>query len=146
MTQKSLNDAVGPTGMSDATATMLGLKVYNGGSTYNGVTISGVGATFSADSNFIPYQMQDGSWRCRMMLHGTGFGVVSSLGYTITGISVNNTQAVPTGSVIQTGVADATLVFHRVASSGFTMVTSGNMNQFFAATDIALSAKPSWAY
>lgn len=136
-----------PTAMSDVLATKLGLKVYRGGSTYNGgVTIAGVGATFGGDNYFIPYQVQDGSWRCLMMLHGSGFGVVNNLGYTIVGISVTDTQAVPMGSVIQTGVADAILVFSRVAVSGFTMVTSGNMNQFFGTADIALSAKPSWAY
>lgn len=69
MTQKSLMDAAGPTGMSDAVATMMGLKRYVHGTTYfNGIapTITATASGLSVGVNsMIPYQMQDGTWRLK---------------------------------------------------------------------------------
>ena len=144
MTQKSLQDAVGPPGMSDAVATMMGLKTYSHGTTYNGgiaPTISG--ATTIHGSSFIPYQMQDGAWRLRFNIAVAG-ATVASRDITVVGISAK------TGPNYQTGcgsglAADIGLVyFSGVNTISFVSTVASGGSTYVG--DVGLTAKPTWAY
>ncbi len=153
MTQKSLNDAVGPTGMSDATATMLGLKTYSHGTTYKDgiaptITLVAGGGTLSSIQvgDFIPYQTQAGAWRLR-------FSVSATVSTTARLEVVLRVVGVVTPAYIQTfsGTtnAQAAMTRLRMTANGGDINwehASATMDNYYGAGDIALAAKPTWAY
>ena len=152
MTQKSLNDAVGPTGMSDATATMLGLKSYSAGTAYNG----GGTPTFSTTpagfvllfSQFMPYQMQDGKWRLRMSLSynatsATNLDLFLNVGLLSTLTSSYALYAAPTSGIVpvMSEIGYASSVLSQIIARTASACNGANISG-----DIALDIKPTWAY
>lgn len=88
MTAKALQDSGFPTALTDAQATALGMKAYFHGTTYNGgnaPTVSGSGFS-NLRSLFIPYQMQDGTWRMRFNIRG-GNSNLASVSIVVNGVS-----------------------------------------------------------
>lgn len=135
-------------------ATKAGLKVYSHGTTYNGglsptITLNSGGGTLSSvtRSLFIPYQMQDGTWRLRFEITV----IPSSLSrtqaqFTVAGITFKST----TGFYQMFATTDT-----NVQMMGYAIYNTGILvNQHAAATtaiynmagDVELESKPTWAY
>ena len=77
-----------PIGMSNAEATLRGLKQYLHGTAYNGGNAPTVGGVAGVTRGvFVPYQTQDGTWRLKFNL------VVNSLSAWITARAVVQHQA-----------------------------------------------------
>ena len=144
-------------GMDDATATRLGLKQYLHGTTYNGgnaptVTLGFGGGTLTSVTRalFVPYQMQDGTWRLkfnavlapsstsRISVQFAVFGVVSK-NVSYQAIIATTTAA----SQLTTGYATPGTGTIMVADHNGAAVTS----TFYSFSgDIELESKPTWAY
>ena len=136
-----------PSSYSDSEATVMGLKQYIGdGTTYNGgvaPTLSGAGVS-TRRAVFIPYQMQDGSWRMKF-----NFALVctstTSLSVSLNGIVSKNIsnwfQAVtnyPGGNYGRGSIAPNV--------NTFTLTSDLSTNTYSASGDIELNSKPTWAY
>lgn len=132
-----------PTGLSDELATKLGKKVYSHGTTYNGgnaPTVSGVSSTQVAD--FIPYQMQDGSWRLKFNIVCAVTGSTGII--TVNGVVYANTD--------QQGLAAATdanayaKAFTNPNTDDITWQAGNTTAEIRVSGDVALESKPTWAY
>lgn len=154
LTRKEANEAQDPTLLDDATATRMGRKVYQHGDSYNGggaptLTLAGGGGSLNAvnHSFFIPYQMQDGSWRMRFnfrvdlttttrtTVEVAVAGITFSSGSAVTGSfdpSSGNSITAPS-----TFVGGGTVRWDHASVSSVRYQASG---------DVALTAKPTWAY
>jgi hypothetical protein len=137
--------------------TKLGLMVYSHGTTYNGgiaptiTVISGGAISSVVQSQFIPYQLSNGSWRlkCNFMCN------VASGTRTIQAFGVNG--VVPR-DIVDYRQPFASLVNLSTAGTGHITGPSTNSNMFaisHASTtsisysisaDIELNSKPTWAY
>lgn len=148
------------TSLGDAAATRLGIKAYkcdlSGGANdtaYNGglkATVSltaGGGTLSSVDLGLLnPYQVQDGSWRCRFNIHF----ILSSASRTAARIAINGFAA---SSVASQGIIaapdNAGPVWNGLSEVAGTLLsqhgTSTTTNYSFSG-DIALASKPTWAY
>jgi hypothetical protein len=137
------------TSMSNALATQLGLKQYTTGVTYNNstqVTFSSTPAGWSLIyAYFVPYQMQDGTWRCRGNVSASWTstatpGVAINIEALSNGqpayASAGTTPAYSYGFITRTGSQASNMEWRFGASQ-----TSGTW-----AADFALNAKPTWAY
>lgn len=153
MTAKALFDAGFPTALSDSQATALGLKSYSVGNTYNNaVTLTATGTGFTTLlSAFIPYQMQDGSWRLKFLLRGNtaaGQGGSGEYPITISGVSFSSVaiqgiladQFSAGNASTAYAYADSTTGIIAVRYNG----VSSTSHSFSG--DVALSSKPTWAY
>ena len=134
-----------PTSMSDAAATKLGLKVYSHGTTYNGgnaPTLSGSGFV-AATSSFIPYQMQNGSWRIKFNFNGNG---TSSTFHSIAiaGITFDQNQAI-VGTAGTLGVTPISPMAN-IGTGQVAMGLTGARPDSFWSGDVSISSKPTWAY
>ena len=136
--------------LDDAAATRLGLKQYLAGSSYNGgntITIGGTAYTSTERGVFIPYQMQDGTWRCKINLvvvvSGDGTITVSSM--TAKNVS-GYTQFVPGTSFDGGATTQNSYISPNTNAITFnnTVGIAGDHMSFNA--DIELEAKPNWAY
>jgi hypothetical protein len=140
------------TSLSNAQATAMGLKQYLHGTTYNGgnaptVTLSSGGGTLSTVNagKFIPYQLQDGTWRLKVTINLT----LSSTTRTSEGVSVGGITA-PAYTQAINAAADAT-----TPAKGTLYLSS---NTFFCehanvtvagvqiSGEVELASKPTWAY
>ena len=90
---------IDPTALSDADATKLGLKQYIGAKSGQDVdiSVSADDADFGVDrAVFIPYQMNDGTWRLRFQIDGGWSPVaapsLNSFTLTISGTVFKNTS------------------------------------------------------
>lgn len=138
------------TNMSNALATQLGLKQYLHGTTYNGgsaPTVSSGAAGFTVVRGvFVPYQMQDGTWRLRFNIAATW---TSNASITI---SINAVTFKNTSNFFQTasGTPNTTGAYvYCVASpnTGDIAYVSGAAQAGGAlGGDVELNAKPTWAY
>lgn len=134
-----------PTLMSDAAATRLGLKQYAHGTNYNGgnaptITHSGGSAYVG---KFIPYQMQDGSWRMRFNL---SFSKPSNTNadFDVAGItSLTYLQPIATDGD-QLGAINLSRL--GINSNAFQMRTAVAITEAHASGDVGLASKPTWAY
>jgi hypothetical protein len=154
MTQKALQDAVGPTGMSDAVATMMGLKVYSHGTTYTGspnsptVTLTSGSGTLSSVTlaKCIPYQVQDGTWRMRFSLTAA----LSSAARSVIGLSIAGVTFPAQDQGVGGNNAGAAATTYAVASASGSQVTMGypsaTTDTAIFSGDVALASKPTWAY
>jgi hypothetical protein len=140
-----------PTSIEDVKATQMGLKSYAHGTTYNGgnaptiALSSGGGTLTSVDySAFIPYQMQNGTWR----LKGSFTTTMSSTArteavFTVNGITMTATQAIDgspsPGAAVQRMRAYSTNNF-AIAH------VSVSSTSYYISFDVELTAKPTWAY
>tara|TARA_R110000868_G_scaffold276876_5_gene536669 strand:+ start:836 stop:1306 length:471 start_codon:yes stop_codon:yes gene_type:complete len=156
MTAKALQDSGFPTALTDAQATSLGMKIYSHGTTYyNGLapTLSPGNAQSGLVVNasaFIPYQMSNGSWRLKFNfnvsytstnysatnLAGVGItnGVAQAISMSVGDSSLSNYENIPAANYL---TATTTYFGNRFQSNASSMAFSG---------DIALTAKPTWAY
>lgn len=138
--------------LDDATATRLGLKQYLHGTTYKDtiaptVTLfSGGGTLTSVDlGKFIPYQLQDGTWRLKFTISVT----LSSAVRTIEGVSVNGiiapayTQAI---SACPVNTIPAKGTFYLSTNNFFCEHSSVTNTGAQFSGDVELNAKPTWAY
>lgn len=155
---------IGVTTMSDVLATSLGFKPYiadlSGGANdtaYSGgvkatVSLSSGGGTLTTVNfaQFIPYQMQDGTWRLKLNLTVT----LSSTGRTsvviaINGVTFFNTGAdgqALTGHSISGGVY--TVYCRAIPSAGTIAIVTvvGTTDEYMFSGDVKLASKPTWAY
>jgi hypothetical protein len=142
------------TSMADALATKLGYKSYSHGGSYSGglaptITLTAGGGTLTSvpRSLFIPYQVQDGSWRMRFNI----YVVVSSAArtqaqLTVAGVTFKNI----TGFYQSYSVTDTNVTMY-----GYSLYNTGILvSQHASATtalytmsgDLELDSKPTWAY
>ena len=133
-----------PTTMTDVAATQLGQKKYLSTTPYNsGITPS---LTGSGTATFIPYQMQDGSWRLRFNATVNTGGGVSTYTFTITGVTFGASDQ---GLACSNGTSGSIYLSIAVALSGTGDIQvnySGNFSAAFISGDVALASKPTWAY
>lgn len=166
-----------PTAMSDTEATALGYKTYVHNGTYSGGNAPSVtyqtwnGTTFGTstsfvsirNSYFIPYQMNDGTWRLKFSMDTNFAGPPGSDNFQFA-IRINGVQFDKTSTQIgQVYVMDggypvtASLTFgtHYTPYSGladYSMVVNfwgggtESWTDMVVRGDIKLSAKPTWAY
>lgn len=136
------------TSLSNAQATSMGLKQYAHGTTYNGgnaptVTSAATSPTITS-SSFIPYQMQDGSWRMKfnLLINASSSGAYH---FSIAGITIPRTQSyvARTGNGILPDFAANDFCY---SNGTFYCAFASGVTDMAAFGDIALSAKPTWAY
>lgn len=137
--------------LDDVAATRMGLKQYLHGTTYNGgvaPTVSGASVSSVTRALFIPYQMQDGTWRMRFTFLVVTSSV-SSVAVSVNGITSKNIgaweQAV---TAVQTnGAFPLSYGYIAPNSSQFNLAIASSAATTWGATgDIELNAKPTWAY
>lgn len=137
------------TSMSDALATAQGHKQYTTGVTYNNgtqVTFSSTPAGWSLTyAYFVPYQMQDGTWRCRINVAASWTSsstpaVVINLEALANSqpaaASAGTTPAYSYGFITRTGTQTSNIEWRYGAAQ-----TAGTWS-----ADVVLNAKPTWAY
>ncbi len=146
-----------PSSMSDAAATALGLKEYHHGTTYNGgiaptVTQASGGGTLSSvqRATFIPYMVQDGTWRMKFMIKTTHSSAARTALYlNVNGVTSKNTSSFSqtvgancftTGGYVASALWDINASTVGMAHASVTTTEYG----FFG--DIELESKPTWAY
>lgn len=139
-----------PLVLTDAEATRQGLKQYSHGTTYNGgiaPTVTPTTASSLVNGRFVPYQMQDGSWRMRLNITLT-FNSPSTTGeVTINGVTFPAYNQAGGGSQTPGGGSDVAAVFtHGTADSGLYCFLVSSRNGVSMSGDFALAAKPTWAY
>ena len=149
---RTIVDDSEPTTMTDVTATKLGKKVYEHGGSYNGggaptITLESGGGTLSTvnASQFIPYQMQDGSWRMKFFM---SFDLSSTARTTIE-IGVNDVvNGAPGLHQPYEGYRGADITYRRFnTSNNFQMTFNSSSTTSFAMSgDVIIDAKPTWAY
>lgn len=146
------------TSLDNAAATRLGFKTYSHGTTYNGgiaptVTLSSGGGTLTTvhQADFIPYQMQSGSWGMKFRIDIT----VSSAARTEASIDVVGVVTKNSGSILgqsfagsnNTAAAYISRSFAAPNGNNFKIVHASQTTTAYSYTgDIALESKPTWAY
>jgi len=145
------------TSLDDASATRLGLKQYLHGTTYNGgnaptVTLASGGGTLTSVTRalFVPYQMQDGTWRLKFnaMLAPSSTSR-TSVQFAVFGVAAKN---VSYQAIIATTTAASQLTTGYVTpGTGTIMIADHNgaavTSTFYSFSgDIELDSKPTWAY
>ena len=148
---KTLDKAVDPTAMDDATATRLGLKTYFHNVAYylgnipllSGTSVSG-GVTFGL---FTPYQTQDGLWHLKFSIQATGTSL-SSQNFTFATVvskaSYGNQAFI--SSEQTTGTAGLKGSHTGVGTSIFGQQFGAAITVWSCSGDVVLEAKPNWAY
>ena len=128
--------------LDNATATQLGLKQYLHGTTYNGgvaPTVSATNATVQK-ARFIPYQLQDGTWRLRFNVFVSYSPTTASGNININGITFDGSSSVAINGVSWGwAYADG-------GSGGVVWATNGASGNVLVTGDAALTTKPTWAY
>lgn len=134
-----------PSTMDDATATRIGLKVYTHTTAYNGGNAPTITATSaglnSVSSRFMPYQVQDGSWRLRFTVDYN-----FSPGTTNADLFISGLTPVGSDQSIAVSSDNASMVYGRMIGGSIVSKSVGGVTGYHASGDIALGAKPSWAY
>lgn len=143
------------TTLSDADATQLGLKQYLHGTTYNGgnaPTVSaGTGITNIGTVTravFVPYKVQDGTWRLRFTIRIDGATSASRVDHqiAINGILSKNTSGYIQAVTGWTTDVDFALVVFNTNTVRIDSKTSTTPTVYSLAGDIELESKPTWAY
>jgi hypothetical protein len=137
-------------------STRLGLKQYVHGTTYNGgnaptVTLTGGGGTLTTliRGVFVPYQLQDGSWRLKFSFRA----IVSSATRTDATFTVNGVISKNVANWYQTffGTTESTTIVltsyttPNAATFGI-FHSSATTSLYNCCGDIELESKPTWAY
>lgn len=145
-----------PTLLSDAAATTAGKYVYEHGGSYNGgnaptLTIdAGTAGTLSTvdDSDFIPYQMQDGTWRLKFNVRVT----LSSAARVIGRLNIADVVFAASSHTISctpNGASNASLIYGlTVAGTGGISCGHDNVTTtiYMYSGDVPMADKPDWAY
>lgn len=139
-----------PTKMDDATATRMGFKTYEHGTTYQGgnapTVSSNAAGTVTIDHGlFEPYQTQSGDWKLRFQIavsHGADSGQQIAInGVTFKNLSVNQNCSWGGSTLSATGRAQA------VSNDNYILVqTDVNTTAMRVSGDVHLESKPTWAY
>lgn len=135
--------------LDDGTATRLGLKQYVHGVTYNnGVTLSLTSAQAGFVVNravFIPYQMQDGTWRLKWNIRvNITSATLTALTMTLNGVVFNDSWAC---SGLWGGNALGVRAFVNAGANTLTVESSSVTTSAASHSgDVELTAKPTWAY
>lgn len=152
----TLRGILSPTGLSDVEATKLGFKVYSHGTSYNGgnsptITLTAGSGLVVQSCRFIPYQVQDGSWRLKLNTYLTQTSA-GSMQWAIAGVTFptgNNSAnpiaggnqqlavGIPSTSLSRYAIADGPSIVHSADSTFSGGIYSG---------DVAIVSKPNWAY
>lgn len=141
--------------LDNGSATRLGLKQYLHGGSYSGggaptITLSSGGGTLSSVTRgiFVPYQMQDGTWRLKVSftvflssaartsavfaINGVTFNIVAGfdqIGSGLTNVSqFVNAYTLPNTSTVEMDYPSSTTTLHSFSG------------------DFELASKPTWAY
>lgn len=132
----------------DASATRLGLKQYVSGTNYKdsiSPTVSGTNWT-TARGVWIPYQMQDGTWRLRFNLKGNISVATTGITLTVNGVVFKNAQRQAI-TVVSATAADAHLATYTVSNTATIVVNFSTATDDPALSgDVELESKPTWAY
>jgi hypothetical protein len=134
--------------LDDATATRLGLKQYLHGTTYNGGNAPTVAVTnlSTCRGTFVPYQMQDGTWRMRFNIGLLLSAGATSISATVNGIAVNSSYP-DFQSVSAIGGSGNSYTFGTIASTNtISAGTASASTQWAISGDVELDSKPTWAY
>ena len=135
--------------LDNATATRMGLKVYLGGTNYNGgisPTLQGTPPGYSAQRiALIPYQVQDGSWRMKFNIAYTMTSSTVADFTGIIGVTLISTQQTCSPST-QTGASISPLVASIGSASGFVFRFNTAVTGVLMSGDIEIASKPTWAY
>lgn len=149
-----------PTALSDAQATLEGKKQYYNGTIYNGgnspsVTVSGATITIQRGL-FIPYKMQDGSWRLKFNVSFTSSTTTSIPGgqfnITFNGVTYKNVanfnQSVNAWTNAITNIVNYSYATPNTSNILVHFGTYNNFNQtdYECSGDVELDSKPTWAY
>jgi hypothetical protein len=143
--------------LDDVAATKLGLKTYSHGTTYNGgnaptVTLAAGGGTLNTVNlaDFIPYQVQDGSWRMKFNVDVT----LSSTTRTTAGVFINGIL-IPTSAGDGQAISASSTSTTNAISYGLALQNSNGIYiqhssvtsaKYCFSGDIKLASKPTWAY
>lgn len=142
--------------LDNATATRLGHKTYAHGTNYNGgnaptVTLFAGGGSLTSvqAANFIPYQMQDLSWRMKFNFAVTLSATPrTSVTIAVNGITSKNiasyNQAVVSYNVNGGVVAESSIDPN--TNKFVSNYASTNTSRHYFSGDIDLDSKPTWAY
>lgn len=139
------------TKLSNEQATSLGLKQYIAGNTYNGNNTISLGGTDSFSFTravFVPYQMQDGTWRLKFNVRGTRSAGAAGW-ISISGVIFKDASGWQQS--IDASQNDANSISKSYA---FTSQNSNEISYSFTAPvtiilfsgDVELKTKPIWAY
>lgn len=142
-----------PTSIENVKATQMGLKSYAHGTTYNGgiaptVTLTGGGGVLSSvdGTSFIPYQMQDGSWRLKGNIAvALDSQTRTTAQLTIDGISFSGTQAIA-ASLNTTGAYTSRMRANNASGAIDVLHASATTTTYYFSFDVLLVSKPTWAY
>jgi hypothetical protein len=143
-----------PTTYTDAKATKLGLKQYLHGSSYNGgfsPTVSlyaGSGTLTVNRALFIPYQMQDGTWRMKLTIKVSTSVNNSTLSIAINGITFKNIleHYQPLTVMSDTNIPYTSSGSVSPGNSFLSCYTATATSGFRVSADVELESKPTWAY
>lgn len=140
-----------PANMSDADATMLGLKKY--GISDTSVTLNSAGTIDFFE--MIPYKLKDGSWRLKVNATGSTVSLVTSLNLIIAGTTFANFTGSEVGEGhaatvygFESGVSDKSFIAIARKNQNFIRISTtegGSLNRWSLAGDLPLQAKPTWA-
>jgi hypothetical protein len=136
-----------PTTYTDAKATKLGLKQYLHGTSYNGgiaPTVSGATVSSVNKGVFVPYQMQDGSWRLRFNINIVSTST-NDVQPSINGITtINQFQSI--SSMTNNGQAILASLALSNSSIFRCLYASPSSSITLFSGDVELASKPTWAY
>lgn len=147
--EQTKSEILDPTQMSDILATKLGYKEYHHGTAYNG----GNSPTITYDTNtglniiygaFIPYQTQDGNWRCRFNITLTGSNSTNH-SFTVAGLTTRNIANFHQGYALNGGGATTTASVSPNSGS-FNATFGSSVSSVRCMGELVLDSKPTWAY
>jgi len=136
------------TAMSNSEATRLGLKAYAHGTSYNNSIAPTITTVSSIDfSAFLPYQIQDGSWRMKFnIVANVTSNTRSDYTLTINGVTFYNGA----GQVASGFAGGLAAGIRSVCNSNASTITSSHASAttdgYRISGDVALASKPTWAY
>lgn len=139
--------------LDDATATRLGLKQYQHGTTYSGgiaPTVTCAQAGFAVvRAVFIPYQAQDGAWRLRFNLDTTiTSATLSVITITINGTTFKNVSGFnqPISAFCNGGPTPQGRAATNTGNLQIYNTSASGIAGYGASGDVELESKPTWAY
>lgn len=138
--------------LSDAQATILGLKQYLHGTTYNGgiaPTVTCGQAGFAVGrAVFVPYQMQDGSWRLKFNITSNfTSATITSVTVSIAGISFKTGTIQSVSSLFLSNVNPSRSYANPTTGDVLVSITvSSTAAGVNISGDVELDSKPTWAY
>lgn len=123
-------------------------RVYSGGSTYNGLTLTVSGDSGYSDifSKFVPYRLSDGTWRLKFNMRGNYSTQVGPAHLEVTVNSVITSAQYQ--AIAVSGEADATkdaVASWRFSSGRILICLFEQVDSVLLSGDIELCEKPGWA-